>query len=393
MRRYKSQYGINTLYARVEAHSITDVIRRLYSEQGCELADQDDPWTRAVLGEVNRYFESYSQALPEWEGLRQVFRAYVFAIWLAKHDPDMGHRLLAQLPPSRPPSNPLPDLWPDPQILIMRLGPDPENVEIEQATIAGGVGFEGTLLNTVPLTTGGGSLGIVSSFPSVTGFAPSPAEQDVPATIEGYRAWRDSLLKERGYLWNWVHARLTSAEVATFLGIALALALVSFWRDRKQKVSFGRFEAGAMTADCLATTLILMLVALHPDVYKSHAAPFTGWWVAVIVYTVVFFKANRIGRFGFTLMVMFIVLIWTAFTPGLGEIVRGLTPLHLAVPPLGLIGVASPLTAAGMLFPGTAWLGFFLTLLICGLLASYPISGLALTIVLSVPTQLLYHAP
>jgi hypothetical protein len=217
----------------------------------------------------------------------------------------------------------------------MRLGPDPENVEIEQATIAGGVGFEGTLLNTVPLTTGGGYLGIVSSFPSVTGFAPSPAEQDVPATIEGYRAWRDSLLKERGYLWNWVHARLTSAEVATFLGIALALALVSFWRDRKQKVSFGRFEAGAMTADCLATTLILMLVALHPDVYKSHTAPFTGWWVAVIVYTVVFFKANRIGRFGFTLMVMFMVFIWTAFTPGLGEIVRGLTPLHLAVPPLG----------------------------------------------------------
>jgi hypothetical protein len=172
-------------------------------------------------------------------------------------------------------------------------------------------------------------------LPSVNGFAPNPTEEDVPATIEGYRGWRDSLLKERGYLWTWIHARLVVGEVATFAGIALALTLVSFWRDRKQKVSFGRFEAGAMTVDCLATTLIFTLVALHPDVYKNHTAPFTGWWVAVIIYAVVFFKANRMGRFGFTLMVMFIVLIWTAFTPGLGEIGRGLTPLHQAVPPLG----------------------------------------------------------
>ncbi len=70
-----------------------------------------------------------------------------------------------------------------------------------------------------------------------------------------------------------------------------------------------------------------------------------------------------------------------------------LTILLLAVPPFGLIGVASPLTTAGILFPGTAWLGFFLTLLICGLLASYPIYGFAMAIVFSVPAQLLYHAP
>jgi len=70
-----------------------------------------------------------------------------------------------------------------------------------------------------------------------------------------------------------------------------------------------------------------------------------------------------------------------------------LTILLLAVPPLGLIGVASPLTTAGILFPGTAWLGFLLTLLICGLLASYPMYGFAVAIVFSVPAQLLYHAP
>ena len=65
----------------------------------------------------------------------------------------------------------------------------------------------------------------------------------------------------------------------------------------------------------------------------------------------------------------------------------------VAVPPLGLIGVASPLTAAGILLPGTAWFGLLLTLLICGLLASYPIAGIALTIICSVPAQLVYHEP
>jgi hypothetical protein len=297
--------------------------------------NQEDPWSKAVVEEVNQHFESYAEAFPEWEGLRQVFRAYVFAIWLVKHDPDMGRRLLAQLPPSQPPSMPLPDVWPDPQILILRLGTEPDSVEIEQATISGGVGFEHNLLKAVPGALVGGSMGIVSNFPSGSGFTPNPIDDDVPATVEGYRAWRDGLVAERGYLWDWIRAHLIPNEIATFAGIALALGLVSFWRDRKKKVPFGRFEAASIATDCLATTLIFTLVALQPDVSKHHAAPFTGWGVAVIIYSVVFFKADRIGRFGITLLVMVIVLIWTAFTPGLGEIVRGLTPLHLAVPPLG----------------------------------------------------------
>ena len=35
------------------------------------------------------------------------------------------------------------------------------------------------------------------------------------------------------------------------------------------------------------------------------------------------------------------------------------------VPPLGLIGWASPITAAGFLFPGTAWFGIFAVVLLC----------------------------
>ena len=51
------------------------------------------------------------------------------------------------------------------------------------------------------------------------------------------------------------------------------------------------------------------------------------------------------------------------------------TPLGLAlgvVPPLGIIGCASPLTAAGLLFPATAWWGMAACSLAPGLLAAWP---------------------
>ena len=51
------------------------------------------------------------------------------------------------------------------------------------------------------------------------------------------------------------------------------------------------------------------------------------------------------------------------------------TPLGLAlgvVPPLGIIAWASPLTAAGLLFPGTVWWGLAACTLAPGLLAAWP---------------------
>lgn len=45
------------------------------------------------------------------------------------------------------------------------------------------------------------------------------------------------------------------------------------------------------------------------------------------------------------------------------------TPLALAVgvlPPVGLIGWASPVASAGVLFPGTAWLGLVITIVSVG---------------------------
>jgi len=64
----------------------------------------------------------------------------------------------------------------------------------------------------------------------------------------------------------------------------------------------------------------------------------------------------------------------------------------LAVPPLGVIGCASPLVAAGLLFPGTAWFGLAVTALVCGLLSSYPALGLALALVFAAPAHLFYRS-
>src|SRR6201993_1575860 len=64
----------------------------------------------------------------------------------------------------------------------------------------------------------------------------------------------------------------------------------------------------------------------------------------------------------------------------------------LAIPPIGLIGCASPVVAAGMLFPGTAWFGLALTLLVCGLLSSYPALGLALALAFATPAHMSYRS-
>jgi len=64
----------------------------------------------------------------------------------------------------------------------------------------------------------------------------------------------------------------------------------------------------------------------------------------------------------------------------------------LAIPPLGVVGCASPLVAAGLLFPGTAWLGLALTALVCGLLSSYPALGLALALAFATPAHMFYRS-
>ena len=61
--------------------------------------------------------------------------------------------------------------------------------------------------------------------------------------------------------------------------------------------------------------------------------------------------------------------------------------LFTVIPPLGIIGWASPLAAAGILFPGTAWCGLLGCALLTGALAAWPkmaaISALAISVAAS----------
>lgn len=63
------------------------------------------------------------------------------------------------------------------------------------------------------------------------------------------------------------------------------------------------------------------------------------------------------------------------------------------LPPLGLIGWASPLTAAGVLFPCTHWLGLLAALIIPAVLLVSPESGAAVTLTAVMMAHLVAPAP
>ena len=67
--------------------------------------------------------------------------------------------------------------------------------------------------------------------------------------------------------------------------------------------------------------------------------------------------------------------------------------LLTALPPLGIIGWASPLLSAGVLFPGTAWLGLIGTLALLPLSARFPMWTVTIVVLASLATNCLYKPP
>jgi hypothetical protein len=67
--------------------------------------------------------------------------------------------------------------------------------------------------------------------------------------------------------------------------------------------------------------------------------------------------------------------------------------LVTTVPPLGVIGWASPLTAAGVLFPGAAWLGLAATAALCSLLGAFPRLIAARMAAFVLIAHVAYHEP
>ena len=64
-----------------------------------------------------------------------------------------------------------------------------------------------------------------------------------------------------------------------------------------------------------------------------------------------------------------------------------------AVPPIGIFGVAHPLTAAGILFPRAAWIGLVVTLLLPCALIRFPRVAVGVAVLTSLTLNLLYHPP
>jgi predicted amidohydrolase len=63
------------------------------------------------------------------------------------------------------------------------------------------------------------------------------------------------------------------------------------------------------------------------------------------------------------------------------------------VPPLGIIGWASPILASGLLFPGLGWVGFASCIMLTGALAVWPRKTLATAGMIALGANLLYREP
>lgn len=84
---------------------------------------------------------------------------------------------------------------------------------------------------------------------------------------------------------------------------------------------------------------------------------------------------------------LLLALPWSLPTPP--AIAMALT----LVPPLGIIGVANPLTATGVLFPGTAWFGLAFAALLPSLVIAWPKPTLAFAALAFFTTNVMYLDP
>lgn len=96
-----------------------------------------------------------------------------------------------------------------------------------------------------------------------------------------------------------------------------------------------------------------------------------------------------IAAIPFLLVVTLIVSGLIAAAWGLPSTVLPL--ILMVVPPIGIFGVAHPLTAAGILFPRAAWIGLLATLLLPSALIRFPRMVATVVLLISLTLNVLYH--
>lgn len=135
------------------------------------------------------------------------------------------------------------------------------------------------------------------------------------------------------------------------VALALLPVVVWLWRDSRSRLD----AFGVLFTYYLAAGRGLLTGA---GVFFSNPLTPPAWWAGVLVWT---------------LPSALLAAAWAACWSTKHRGLRLLLVLALiSLPPIGVIGWASPLTAAGALFPHASWLGLGLTLALFVLIAEQP---------------------
>ena len=133
----------------------------------------------------------------------------------------------------------------------------------------------------------------------------------------------------------------------------------------------GMIAAAAMPYACLTPATKTDAFRAAFGYYLAALWPMTGGLDRYLVRSGAFLITLAIWTFGAAAL----SFPWTLAATANRAQCLWRTPLALTatvLPPLGIIGLASPLTSAGYLFPGTAWIGLVAVAFLPGLLLAIP---------------------
>jgi len=285
-----------------------------------------EAWDRRATAEVTKHFDDYAKVIPEWEELRQIFRAYVLALWLREHASGGFSELLASLPPPEPLISPLPSQSREPLTLVARLDSEVlSQAKFEQAAIYGGITFERNLLKTVenprpsfkdnPDALAWAEENSVFIHLSIPGIQKVPSS--VPTlwlrkptdrkfvggeepTMEGYQIFRNGLLKEKGVPLAWLMANLGLAGVLACLTMSFLAAWLfhfRYWPNPAWRFSI-RWLISFLCDGVLFFVLMALFVTGHIHLFpfvglvkeadvSANLLPWWGWLITVIVFALI----------------------------------------------------------------------------------------------------------
>jgi len=149
----------------------------------------------------------------------------------------------------------------------------------------------------------------------------------------------------------------------------------------------------------LLAPLLLYYAQSRAHSYATLFSYYVGASWPLIVAASTFFGARRGPLVGVllclgaaTLLAIPAALLFTRNRARLPLAIAGMF-LLTAIPPLGIIGWGSPFLSAGVLFPGTAWLGLIGVLASVALVGRFPLLTPALTAILALLANSLYKPP